>query len=551
MNLQATRCWAKVRVARLKQCPFLRRGDVVVLVFRSGQNCQLFDDNALYTACSNPPSLSWNVWPSTRIEATRYVVPIGAMYTPLKEQSSPPVPYEPVTCKPPCRAVLNPYCQVDLRARLWVCPFCLQRNQFPPHYKDMSETNLPAELLGQFTTIEYTLARPATIPPVFLYVIDTCLDEVDLKALKESVIVSLGLLPPQSLVGLISFGTMVQVHELGYSECSKSFVFRAKEYTPKQILEMLNLSPAAVRPGQPASFLRFLQPISQCEVSLTSLLENLPRDAWPVANDKRALRATGTAISVAVGLLEACFPAQTGSRVMSFLGGACTSGPGEIVGPELREALRSHNDLEKDTAKHYKKAVKFYEGVAKRAAEKGHIIDMFVGCLDQVGLLESKSLANATNGYIVIADSFNSQIFKQSFLRIFSKDENGNLAMGFNATLDVQCTKELRICGLIGPAVSANKKSASIGDTEIGIGNTSAWKICGLNPSTAVAVYFEVANTASVAGSRGLMQFVTYYQHSTGQYRLRVTTVARKYVYTSRLMRKFCRWWKSRNCSFV
>jgi protein transport protein SEC23 len=551
LNLQATRCWAKVRVARLKQCPFLRRGDVVVLVFRSGQNCQLFDDNALYTACSNPPSLSWNVWPSTRIEATRYVVPIGAMYTPLKEQSSPPVPYEPVTCKPPCRAVLNPYCQVDLRARLWVCPFCLQRNQFPPHYKDMSETNLPAELLGQFTTIEYTLARPATIPPVFLYVIDTCLDEVDLKALKESVIVSLGLLPPQSLVGLISFGTMVQVHELGYSECSKSFVFRAKEYTPKQILEMLNLSPAAVRPGQPASFLRFLQPISQCEVSLTSLLENLPRDAWPVANDKRALRATGTAISVAVGLLEACFPAQTGSRVMSFLGGACTSGPGEIVGPELREALRSHNDLEKDTAKHYKKAVKFYEGVAKRAAEKGHIIDMFVGCLDQVGLLESKSLANATNGYIVIADSFNSQIFKQSFLRIFSKDENGNLAMGFNATLDVQCTKELRICGLIGPAVSANKKSASIGDTEIGIGNTSAWKICGLNPSTAVAVYFEVANTASVAGSRGLMQFVTYYQHSTGQYRLRVTTVARKYVYTSRLMRKFCRWWKSRNCSFV
>jgi len=168
---------------------------------------------------------------------------------------------------------------------------------------------------------------------------------------------------------------MVQVHELGYSECPKSYVFRAKEYTPKQVSDMLNISlPAAPRPGQPqtpATFLRFLQPISQCEMALTSLLENLGRDAWPVANDKRPLRATGTAMSVAVGLLESCFPAQTGSRIMSFLGGACTSGPGEMVGPELREALRSHNDLEKDTAKHYKKAVKFYEGVAKRASEKG------------------------------------------------------------------------------------------------------------------------------------------------------------------------------------
>lgn len=54
--------------------------------------------------------LSWNVWPSSRIEATRTVVPISALYTPLKLRDDlPPVLYEPVTCKPPCRAVLNPY----------------------------------------------------------------------------------------------------------------------------------------------------------------------------------------------------------------------------------------------------------------------------------------------------------------------------------------------------------------------------------------------------------------------------------------------------------
>ena len=54
--------------------------------------------------------LSWNVWPSSRIEATRTVVPVSALYTPLKNrQDLPPVLYEPVTCKSPCRAILNPY----------------------------------------------------------------------------------------------------------------------------------------------------------------------------------------------------------------------------------------------------------------------------------------------------------------------------------------------------------------------------------------------------------------------------------------------------------
>lgn len=53
---------------------------------------------------------SWNVWPSTKSEATKIVVPIGCLYTPLKERAEmPPVNYEPVVCKPPCRAILNPY----------------------------------------------------------------------------------------------------------------------------------------------------------------------------------------------------------------------------------------------------------------------------------------------------------------------------------------------------------------------------------------------------------------------------------------------------------
>ena len=97
-----------------------------------------------------------------------------------------------------------------MRARLWVCPFCLSRNPLPPHYKDITANAIPPELHPSNTTIEYRLSRPAQNPPIFLYVVDMCQEEDSLAALKESLIMSLSLLPENALVGLITFGTMVR-----------------------------------------------------------------------------------------------------------------------------------------------------------------------------------------------------------------------------------------------------------------------------------------------------------------------------------------------------
>ena len=63
------------------------------------------------------------------------------------------------------------------------------------------------------------------------------------------------------------------------------------------------------------------------------------------------------------------------------------------------------------------------------------------------------------------------------------------------------------------------------------MGGTTAWKIAGIDPSTTVAVLFEVANQQSGSipqGQPGAMQFITFYQHSSGQKRVRVTTIARQ-----------------------
>ena len=268
--------------------------------------------------------------------------------------------------------------------------------------------------------------------------------------------------------------------------------------------------------------------MQQCEFALTTILEELQRDPWPVANQKRPARSTGAALSVAVGLLEvrgdaptriactgrctwvafahawlfppawccglhgsqALFP-NTGARILLFSGGPCTQGPGMVVGTELKDPLRSHHDIEKDTAKYLKKAVKVptageahgmltlsgrtltslvqgacavcalpprpqhFEALAKRASANSHVVDILIGCYDQVGLLEMSSCVNKTGGVMIMTDSFSTSIFKQSFQRLFAKSADGNLAMAFNATLDVL----VRACAVAYQTNQAKKAS--------------------------------------------------------------------------------------------
>ncbi|XP_072170169.1 protein transport protein Sec23A-like [Diadema setosum] len=487
---------------------------------------------------------SWNVWPSSRLEATRMVVPLSALYTPLKERPDlPPIQYDPVLCsRSTCRAVLNPFCQVDYRAKLWNCNFCFQRNQFPNQYRGISEQQQPAELIPQFTTIEYTLTRAPSAPLIYLLVIDTCMEEEDLQALKESLQMSLSLLPPNALIGLITYGRMVQVHELGCEGCSKSYVFRGtKDLTAKQIQDMLGIGrvPAQAQRGnqqpqqqQQPPMNKFLQPVHKCDMNLTDLLGELQRDPWPVSAGKRPLRSTGVALSIAVGLLECTFP-NTGARIMLFMGGPPTQGPGIVVGDELKTTIRSHHDIEKDNVKFMRKAIKHYDGLAKRAANFGHTIDIYACNLDQTGLHEMKNCCNFTGGHMVMGDSFNTSLFKQTFQRVFSKDVKGEFKMAFGGVLEVKTSREVKVSGAIGPCVSMDVKGPSVSDTDVGMGGTCQWKFCGLYPNSTVALFFEVVNQHNAPipqGGRGCVQFVTQYQHSSGQRRVRVTTLARNWA---------------------
>ncbi|BES99806.1 transport protein [Nesidiocoris tenuis] len=490
---------------------------------------------------------TWNVWPSSRIEATRLVVPVGCLYQPLKERTDlPAIQYDPVLCtRNTCRAILNPMCQVDYRAKLWVCNFCFQRNPFPPQYAAISEQHQPAELIPSFSTIEYTILRAQFLPPIFLLVVDTCLFDDELGALKDSLQTSLSLLPTNSLVGLITFGRMVQVHELGCEGLSRSYVFRGtKDLTSKQVQDMLGIGRVTGGqqqqqqqrgPGQQQQQFptnRFIQPIQSCDMSLTDLLGEMQRDPWPVSQGKRPLRSTGAALNIAVGLLECSYP-NTGARIMLFVGGPCSQGPGQVVNDDLREPIRSHHDIQKDNARYMKKAIKHYDALALRAATNGHSIDIYSCALDQTGLHEMKQCCNSTGGHMVMGDTFNSTLFKQTFQRVLSRDQKGDFKMAFNGVLEVKTSRELKVMGAIGSCVSLNTKGPCVSETDIGLGGTCQWKFCTFNPNTAVALFFEVVNQHAAPipqGGRGCIQFITQYQHASGQRRIRVTTIARNWA---------------------
>ena len=224
--------------------------------------------------------------------------------------------YEPVACKN-CGGILSPFASCDFTAHLWICPLCFGRNHFPAQYNGINEQMLPAELFQEYTTIEYRL--PALKPvyaPAYVFVVDTCLSEDELNASQGAISQALQMVPEYARVALVTFGTHVQVYELGFDVLNKSYVFHgSKEYTAQQVQTHLGIGPSTAsrqpaspsRPGMqpqqlqdPIAFAarRFILPVSECEFTISAALEGLRKDAFPSVADHRPSRCTGTAIQV-------------------------------------------------------------------------------------------------------------------------------------------------------------------------------------------------------------------------------------------------------------
>lgn len=467
---------------------------------------------------------SWSVVPPTRIETSRLIVPLGALYTPLKETNNlQRLPYDPLRCKQ-CNAVLNPYNAVDYGSKVWACRFCMCRNVFPAAYAQMTETNRPAELYPEFSTVEYTVGQGGPAP-VFVFIVDTCIDDTEMNALRESLLMALNDLPDNCRVALITFGRTVSIYELAQPDFWRAYVLNgAKEVAPDSLAQQLGLR-AKVRGQtalQPEAVQRFIQPLSECLFTITSIIEDLSHNSWPAANRCRPLRATGAALSTAVSLLETVHK-NAPARIMLFSGGPCCFGPGAVVGERSAEKMRLHNELRAGQAPFYKKATQFYDGLAQRAAAHGHAIDIWAANLDQVGVSEMKSCVSRTGGMLLVTESFESPIFTQTFHRVLERGNADSLQMGLCGTFNVHTSQHLKVCGVLGSAVSAAKTSSWVSETVVGEGGTHEWRVAGLDRRSTLGVYFEVVSSKA-PGEHHLVQFTTRHYDSQGSLRLRVTT---------------------------
>eukprot|EP01128_Nolandella_sp_AFSM9_P000390 TRINITY_DN10551_c0_g1_i1.p1 TRINITY_DN10551_c0_g1~~TRINITY_DN10551_c0_g1_i1.p1 ORF type:complete len:768 (-),score=147.06 TRINITY_DN10551_c0_g1_i1:41-2314(-) len=476
---------------------------------------------------------SWNTFPSSRVEYKKIIAPLGCIYSPLKRNPLQQVPYGPVSCSK-CEGVLNPYSKVDINSKVWQCTICGTRNSMPQNYAGISETNLPAELMSQCTSIEYNLNKNAAVPPVFLFVVDTAIRHADeLKAMKTTLLQSLETIPRNCFVGLITYGKHVSVHELSFPLFPKAVCFSGeKDVTPAQVQAMLGVGRATSGPSAPPTTLdannRFIRPLEEIETTLTNIIEDISKDPFPEIKGERASRGTGVAISVALSLMQYTFSGQPG-RVIVISGGPPTVGPGKVVSTKLSEPIRSHHHLNKEQAPHIAPASKYYSSLASRAIHQGHAVDLISCSLDQTGLLEQKSMARSTGGVMVTTETFMNHIYETCFTKLFAKAESGHLAMGFNVNVEVLNSPELKICGAIGHCATGNKKSAAVSDVVIGMGGTTRWGTAVMDPNSSLAFYWEIVNPHNKPipqGQYAIIQFKTYYTHSSGAAFLRVTTVA-------------------------
>lgn len=505
--------------------------------------------------------LSWNHVPKSKLQHQRNVVPLTALYTPYNNKSEIPVYPESalLTCRQ-CKAFAHPFVNVTQQGNgAWECRFCLFQNGLPVSQDGLQYPALQANN----TTIEYVTNRRAQLGPIFLYVVDTCFEGEDIEeayaALCESITYSVALLPSDAMVGFISFGRNVLLHD--YLAPHHSIVFNGnKLYKLEEIQTYLGLNNTSNNNNGGLGVIgsKYLNRVDLVEYQIGTIVDLLVNNTFPHVESDRPMRATGCAMKIATLTLQALLGRgiAAGGHVLCFAGGAVTYGPGKIVDVPKKEPLRSHHDIEKAKAAQlpnlsggvakvnpllWTEAKKFYNDIATTLTSIGISMNLFIGSYDQAGLHEMSVVCSRTGGSVVLCDSFSTTLFKQSLIKFFERNETSQendapsendddsfLQMAFGATLECRTSNDLQIQGLIGHASALPVRDdkfakACLSPIVIGEGNTNAWKLCSVNPQSTYAIYLDKLDTS--APGYTFIQFTFHYQHPNGEYRIRVTTV--------------------------
>lgn len=369
--------------------------------------------------------LSWNLIPSVdmgtltttttnlllRVHCspiTRVGVPVGCIWTPLKNcNGTLVVQLGPFTCSG-CDGIFNRYCCKDQAG--WVCCFCQHRNLFLSQesrcsnnssYRSTYNTCTETVLSAATSTVEYSLSHSqsklhnvgtstaeimggAEGTPLFVFVLDTCLCEDDAQALLDSIQQVLQLLPYNAAVGFVTFDSDVRVYDLsdvgdiGDGKPGFATFDGALAHSPAAVAESLrttNLPAGSIHSG------KFLFTLAECESKVDSVLQKWLAGVQfmgTTAYRQRHTRCVGAALTVALGLVDTFWHdcrdqkqvEHPRVRVMVFLGGPGTCEPGKIVECDYGMGIRNHSDLAQDNSntQYYHRSKEFFSHLANLAA---------------------------------------------------------------------------------------------------------------------------------------------------------------------------------------
>lgn len=534
-------------------------------------------------------TFNWNIFPSTRLDTSRLLTPIGCLYTPLDSSSvdefNPSISNNgnPITCSS-CNFIVNSHVHVNVSNR-WCCPFCKKKT-----FSEGDGLRSPKS-----NTVIYKLPeRIASDEPPFAYifVVDLYLQIDQLEngsspfhALIESITKNIEQIPTGCLIGLCSFNEDVHVHKLGLGSNSTSFSSNEYITTGKSIYDETILNTIPSKLGFNRTQLLYdwkSSPLVKNGYLLQLSFENRQHLINEIRQLKPSLtrtygpsRSSGLAVYIATKLLSGSTFRNFKGKLSLFLSGPCTNFPGKVLDiSNSNYRMRSHYDIIQLKVPDTIEALKFYccmayvangfsfenanlvsRSISKKTTDISFqedrprwSIDIYAGSIDQVGLYEMRNLALTTMGNLFSFDSFQSRHFESSLFRSIARlvDKSTKLS----AKLTVMTSSGLKILGMVSnghhlpssfqSGNNMHRHDENISDNIDLLGSsikkkilTNEWYFNVLYPSDTISLFFDMDVMSSSKGlniNTGIkevyIQFqLRYLDPSDMTWRLRVTTI--------------------------
>ena len=434
-------------------------------------------------------STSWQYWNSDPDEAVKNVIPLSVVYSPLKVQV-PRYQMKPIECLK-CKALIS---ETNYEQGFFGCYFCGERKKGQARFSQESKLD----------EIEYWQTASKMDMYVMLVIDGT---GEDLEDLKQIILQSLAGLQSEVYIGLILFFQHIYVFDFSSDHPKCICVNGEKTFKTIDFLGLLR-----IQQELPQTFLKYFTLSSS--FSLLNTIESLEAKTFR-EKGLRHPRCTGSALNLASVLMKLPGLSKPG-KIVLVISGACTVGPGKVVGLELNEHIRTFADIRNNKAVYVKKAVEYYENLASDLKKSGYSIDVFCCSIDQAGLYELESLCQLTGGYIFLYDSYKSPEFKKNFLLFFTQHSHPNT----HCSLTIHCSPNTEICGCISLGYSFNNNSKYSSSVSVGMSNTNVWGINALDQATSFTVFFHPKQKSP---NPVIIQFETRYLDADSNYNTRVS----------------------------